>query len=149
MVWPPRGGPHPLLLDRPAFVVADVARTMRSCVERRLRETGLRWNDFALLLVARHVDGLSQQALAERAGLNRTLASAALVDLEWEGYVDRRTSRADRRHTIVQITDAGREILTEAWQAVERGEAEALRRLTGEERVTLHALLRQLVPKAR
>jgi DNA-binding MarR family transcriptional regulator len=137
--------PHRLLRERPAFVVQDVAANMRARVEQELRETGLSWVDFALLLVAVHVGGLPQQALASRAGIDRSRTSAALTNLEYEGLVERSQCVEDARRTLVAATEAGGGILAEALEAVDRGERKALHGLSARERARLHSLLDRLV----
>jgi len=137
--------PHPALRERPAFVIQDVARTMRARVDEQLRESGLTWLTFSLLLVAASVDRLSQQALASKARIDRNRTSATLEDLEYEGFVARIPSPTDRRRVLVQATPAGRGLLAEAIPAIERGELEALRGLTARERARVHTLLERLV----
>jgi len=137
--------PHPSLRERPAFVVQDVSRTMRARVDEQLQESGLTWLSFSLLLVADSVDRLSQQALASKARIDRNRTSAALVDLEYEGYLARIPSPTDRRRVLVEATPTGRGLLAEALPAVERGELAALRGLTPRERARLHTLLERLV----
>jgi DNA-binding MarR family transcriptional regulator len=137
--------PHSVMRRRPAFVVQDVARTMRARVDEELRESGLSWVSFSLLLVATEVDGLAQQTLATKAGVDRNRTSALLGDLEYEGFVTRRRSRDDARHMSVEITSEGRALVAEALAHVERGEVAAMRGLRARERARLHALLERLV----
>jgi len=137
--------PHPALRRRTAFVLFDVARTTRARVDEELGESGLTWLLFSLLLVAGEIDGLSQQALAQRAGADRNRTSAALADLEYEGMVARERSRADGRRTVVDLTPSGRALLAEATPGVERAERAALKGLDRRERERLHSLLDRLV----
>jgi DNA-binding MarR family transcriptional regulator len=137
--------PHPALRRRLAFVVQDAARNVRAAVDRELREEGLVWWTFALLLVLSEVDGLAQQTLATKAGIDRNRASAVLRDLEYEGYVTRRRSRADARQVGVSITPEGRALVAAGIRAVERGERKALRGFRAREQARLHELLARLV----
>jgi DNA-binding MarR family transcriptional regulator len=137
--------PHPALRARPAFAIRDLARTMASCVEEQLRQTDLTSVEVALLLVAAQVEGLSQQALATRAGVDRNRASTALMRLEREGHVSRRSSASDARRILVAIITTGRAALAHALVAVERGEREALRALDVQQRARFEELLTQLV----
>jgi DNA-binding MarR family transcriptional regulator len=137
--------PHSALRERPAFAIRDLARTMASCVEEQLRETELTSVDVALLIVAARVDGLSQQALATRAGVDRNTASTALTRLEREGHVSRESSPSDARRVLVAATATGRAALANALAAVERGERHALRALDARQRSQFRELLAQLV----
>jgi DNA-binding MarR family transcriptional regulator len=129
----------------PTFVLQDVARTVRARVDQELSQSGLTWVSFSLLLVAAQVDGLNQQTLALKAGVDRNRGSAVLEDLEYEGYVTRRRSRDDARRVDVTITAEGRAIVAEGSAAVERAEGEAMRGLRRRERDRVHALLVRLV----
>jgi DNA-binding MarR family transcriptional regulator len=137
--------PHSVMRRLPAFVVQDVARTIRARVDEQLSQSGLSWVSFSLLLVASEVDGLSQQTLALKAGVDRTRASAVLDDLEYEGYVTRRRCRDDARRIVVSVTGEGRHVVAEGLAAVERGELAAMRGLRRRERERVHALLVRLV----
>jgi DNA-binding MarR family transcriptional regulator len=137
--------PHSAMRRLTAFVIQDVARTVRARVDEQLSESGLSWVSFSLLLVAAHVDGLNQQTLALKAGVDRNRASAVLEDLEYEGYVTRRAGRHDARRVDVTITAEGRQVVAEGLAAVERGEASAMRGLRRRERERVHALLVRLV----
>jgi DNA-binding MarR family transcriptional regulator len=137
--------PHSALRARPAFAIRDLARTMGSRVDEQLSARESTWVEFVLLLVADHLDGLSQQALATRAGVDRNRASAALAILERKGHVSREPSASDARRVNVAITAMGRSALREALAGVERAEGEALRGLDAEARARFQALLGQLV----
>jgi DNA-binding MarR family transcriptional regulator len=137
--------PHSVMRRRPAFVLQDVARTVRARVDEQLSESGLTWVSFSLLLVAAQVDGLSQQTLAVKAGVDRNRASSVLEDLEYEGYVTRRRSRDDARRVAVAIMEVGRHLVAEGLAAVERAEAASMRGLRRRERERVHALLVRLV----
>ena len=137
--------PHPVMRRLVAFVLQDVARTIRARVDEELSQSGLTWVSFSLLLVAAEVDGLAQQTLAMKAGIDRNRASAVLEDLEYEGYVTRRRSRDDARRVDVAITAEGRRLVAEGLSAVERAELAAMRGLRRRERERVHALLVRLV----
>jgi DNA-binding MarR family transcriptional regulator len=99
------GSAHSALCLRLMQLFPRVSRGMR------------RWQDRAAPpapLGPRHVSALEQLRggpltvgeLASRLGLTLPTVSGVLADLDRAGFVDRRADPADRRRTIVQITDA-------------------------------------------
>ncbi len=52
--------------------------------------------------------------LATVSGVTQPTASAAIASLETRGLVDRKPDPADRRATLIEISDSGREVLVAA-----------------------------------
>jgi DNA-binding MarR family transcriptional regulator len=117
-------------------------------VDEALADHGLRWLDYALLLVARQVVGLTQQGLGERTLADRTRVSDALYELE-ERELVRRDAGLDRRRRLVYLTESGRDLLEEMMELVEQAERAALLPLDPRERARLGALLAQVIPPER
>jgi len=77
------------------------------------------------------------------------LSSAGITSrldrLERRGYVKRHRDPDDRRGVLVELTDAGREVLDQAVSANSGGEKELLAGLTRQEQKALAALLKKLL----
>ena len=86
----------------------------------------------------------SQLALAQHLGVNRTVMTYLLDDLERAGLVERRPDPTDRRARRVAITDSGRALLREVKDRLRRAEDELLGPLDEQERATLRTLLQRL-----
>ena len=108
---------------------------------------GLHPRDFAVLGVLEEHDVVSQQALAERLDINRTIVVKLIDKLAAAGYAVRTRNPADRRTYMLSITPAGRRLLDEVDHTAVTGENEFLGPLTAPERRDLNALLRELVPQ--
>lgn len=147
-----KAGLHRSLRAWPGFALDEVARLVRSEGEAALARTenGLHWNDVVLLTVlASFRDGLSQTALRERTGLDRTTFGQIAGDLEHDGHVRRRPSRRDGRELMIACTSFGRTQLAEARNVLERAERDALRRLQARERRRLHQQAARALPVER
>jgi DNA-binding MarR family transcriptional regulator len=86
----------------------------------------------------------SQLALAQHLGVNRTVMTYLLDDLERAGLVERRPDPTDRRARRVAITDSGRTLLRELKDRLRQAEDELLGPLDEQERATLRTLLQRL-----
>lgn len=86
----------------------------------------------------------TQLALAQQLGLDRTVMTYLIDDLQKAGLVERRPDPADRRARRVELTDAGRERLCTLAARLHEAEERLLDRLDPDERTTLRDLLHRL-----
>src|ERR1035438_9002720 len=100
---------------------------------------------FQVLAAAASDQHGSQLALAHRLGVDRTVMTYLLDDLETAGLIERRPDPADRRARRILATARGRETLADAGQRLRAAEERLLSGLDGEQDPgTFRALLRQL-----
>ncbi|WP_308257678.1 MarR family winged helix-turn-helix transcriptional regulator [Pseudonocardia lacus] len=86
----------------------------------------------------------TQLALAHQLGLDRTVMTYLLDDLQKEGLVERRPDPADRRARRVELTDGGRARLCELAERLAETEERLLERLEPDERESLRRMLFRL-----
>jgi DNA-binding MarR family transcriptional regulator len=86
----------------------------------------------------------TQLALAGRLGLDRTVMTYLLDDLQKADLVERRPDPTDRRARRVELTDNGRARLCALAEALAEAEERLLDRLDPDERDTLRHLLFRL-----
>lgn len=87
---------------------------------------------------------LNQGAIAEETGVDRTVLTYLIDDLEGLGLVVRHPDPADRRSRLVTATDAGREVWQQRREALERVEAHLLSPLPHDGAPAFRAMLQQL-----
>jgi DNA-binding MarR family transcriptional regulator len=90
----------------------------------------------------------TQLALAQHLGLDRTVMTYLLDDLQQAGLVERRPDPADRRARRVEVTEAGRSRLAELAERLHAAEEQLLDGLEPDERATLRRLLQRLATGA-
>jgi DNA-binding MarR family transcriptional regulator len=100
---------------------------------------------FGLLTALLEAGPFSQQQLAEKMRVNRSLVVGIVDDLERRGWVERRRDPADRRSYQLHVTDAGRRAREEMAPHVIRANERIAEPLSPEERTRLHALLRAFI----
>ncbi len=90
----------------------------------------------------------TQLALAHRLGIDRTVMTYLLDDLERAGLVERHADPADRRARRIVATQAGQIRLAELDQGLHQAEEQMLATLAEPDRATFRGLLCQLATHA-
>lgn len=100
-----------------------------------------------LELIDRHPEGIRQKEIAQQSGINQSSASELINKLETDGYIVRKVDPADKRATLLSLTELGQARAAE----VEDEEEERLKgifgNLTEEEKIMLNSLLDKLLLK--
>ncbi len=78
--------------------------------------------ELAVLLVLADGQPASQQQAAQRLAIDRTTMVAMLDTLEGKGLVSRHPDADDRRRNVVELTEAGQDILQRAVKASDEAE---------------------------
>lgn len=102
---------------------------------------------YQVLAAAAECGTNSQLALAKHLGIDRTVMTYLLDDLEAASLVERTPDPADRRARRVALTDAGRERLCELERGLRDAEEHLLGPLDPAERDTLRELLHRLATR--
>lgn len=96
---------------------------------------------FNVLLTSSQGSCSNQAAIAQHLGIDRTVMTYLVDDLEQAGMVQRRPDPADRRARQVLLTDAGREVLAAATERIRAVEASVLGGLSDDDAQVLRRLL--------
>jgi DNA-binding MarR family transcriptional regulator len=99
---------------------------------------------YQVLSSAARGDAGTQLAMAQRLGVDRTVMTYLLDDLENAGLVERRPDPADRRARRVVLTEAGRTRLCDVERRLRKVEDRVLGTLDPAERDTLRTLLQRV-----
>lgn len=83
---------------------------------------GLPTGSLTLLALIAANPGSSQNALARRAGINKSALVGIAEDLERRGLIARARSTADARRNNLTVTPAGEQVMTDLFAAVSREE---------------------------
>ncbi|SIM62187.1 MarR family winged helix-turn-helix transcriptional regulator [Micromonospora cremea] len=103
---------------------------------------------YQVLTAAINAPARNQGAIAEELGIDRTVLTYVIDDLERPGYVARRADPGDRRSRLVDVTDAGRAAWEQRRRALRQVESHLLAALTPAESATLRALLQRVACSA-
>jgi DNA-binding MarR family transcriptional regulator len=103
---------------------------------------------FQVLAAAAQELPVGQGVLAQRLGIDRTVMTYLVDDLEAAGLVTRRAAPSDRRNKQVVATDEGRSVWATLRSRLERAEDHVLAPLSAADRDRFRTLLRTLALRA-
>jgi DNA-binding MarR family transcriptional regulator len=127
------------------FLLARARVRTSSAANEALAELGLRVRSLSVLWLASEGLQPSQRELGAFLALDPSQVVALVDDLESRGAVERQQDPGDRRSRIIVATPAGRRLLADAVDAVERANERSLAPLDETEQATLRELLARLV----
>src|SRR5580692_3955051 len=104
----PKGSP--LLGEQLCFALYSTSLAMDKIYRKLLRELGLTYPQYLVMLVLWERDGVSVSEIGERLYLNSATLTPLLKRIETLGLIKRHRAREDERQVIVNLSGAGREL---------------------------------------
>src|SRR5215472_16597080 len=135
------------LADRAGALLVIAARTGQELAGRRLAPLGLSVRLCGVLNLLAEWP-ISQQALGEQLGIDRTTIFELIDELEQQGVVVRRRNPSDRRSYALTLTPKGRTVQKRAALVLDAAADEFLDALEPDERQKLVEMLRRLIVSA-
>ena len=126
------------------WALGVLARSYRDAVTPVLGDFPHGPRGYQTLSAVVHGDAPSQLALASRLGIDRTVMTYLVDDLERDGLVERVPNPQDRRQRRIVATDRGRDLLALMCERVEAAEDVVLGVLDDGERTAFRAMLTKL-----
>lgn len=108
----------PGLDTTPMTVVGQINRiaaALEVAVEQIYADAGVSATEVQLLVPLRHATDLTAIRLAEQLGMTRAGVSKALNALERRGLLTRTPNPMDRRSSIVELTQSGKDIIDDVF----------------------------------
>jgi DNA-binding MarR family transcriptional regulator len=121
------------------------AHRVRNAADTRLREVGLSLQGYKLMRALEYSDR-SMREVSEALHIAARTVTDITDGLEARGLVTRRAHEADRRVTLVHLTDTGRRQLEVSAAGAERNARAAVADLSEAEQRTLRRLLDRVAP---
>jgi DNA-binding MarR family transcriptional regulator len=130
--------------DRVPFLLFRASQQSLSLANRMLSVIGLCARQAGILTMVTELEPMTQKALADALGIDRTTMVALLDDLEEKGYAVRQRHPRDRRAFLVHPTGSGRAAKAAAVRILDEQQRRFLAPLTPAERRQLAGLLTRL-----
>ena len=99
-----------LLGEQLCFALYSTSLAMTKIYRKLLRELGLTYPQYLVMLVLWERDGVSVSEIGERLYLNSATLTPLLKRIEALGLISRRRANEDERQVIVSLSRAGREL---------------------------------------
>ena len=99
-----------LLGEQLCFALYSTSLAMNKVYRKLLRELGLTYPQYLVMLVLWERDGVSVSEIGERLYLNSATLTPMLKRIEALGLISRRRAHEDERQVIVSLSRAGREL---------------------------------------
>ena len=125
-------------------LIARLAYQLNVDLIEKLRREGINVTRWRILAVLAMGDGITITEIIDRAMMQQSALSRALMNMVREGYVRRVTHRHDARCAEVYLTDKGRTLFDSLNVVVRRREKRLLNGLSPREVTAAFALLRRL-----
>lgn len=127
-----------------AFLVTDIARLLRSDMDRRIAASGigLTPGELRLLAQAARAGRVRQSRLAELIGVEAMTVSTYVDRLEARGLIERLPDPGDRRAKLVGLTDAADAVLVELKNLAEVARRDFSQNVVPEDWARMHAALK-------
>ena len=133
--------PPPSLLALDTYLLSRVGKIARSRTGARLAERGLRLWHLSVLSALGDDGPAGQRELGVRLRIDPSDMVKVLDELERSGAVRRERDPADRRRSLVRLTDAGRTLLRELTAEAAQVTDDLLAPLSPTARAQLHTTL--------
>lgn len=111
---------------------------------RRTGDLDLTPGRFTILLLIHENPGITQTALSQASGRDKSTLTATIRDLGGRGYLERRQAPGDRRSYTLSLTSAGEGVLAELLAHAKAHDAELDRLVGVENKAELIQLLRKI-----
>ncbi len=126
------------------LLLARLGHESTSRFRRSLKPLGLGPQEFMVLRQVEAIDNASQTEIADALAIDYSNLATIAGGLCDRGLLDRSRDEADRRRYVLELSDAGQDLLAEARNAILDGEEEMISALDEEQREQFWLLLRQV-----
>ncbi|WP_222441153.1 MarR family winged helix-turn-helix transcriptional regulator [Streptomyces qinzhouensis] len=129
----------------PASLINTAARVLARLNDRRLRPLGLTFGQMPVLAALKQGGPLSQKELARLARIEQPSMAQLLARMERDGLVERTPDPADRRVSLIALTDKGLAKQPQAYSTLLDTNNRALDGFSAQEVEVLQTLLGRLL----
>ena len=132
------------------YKLAILSHTVSSLVARVYDKSfGLTIPEWRVIAIVGRFPGLSAVEVAERTMMDKVAVSRAVTKLIKRGRIEREFADADRRRSILNLSEEGKRVHDEVAPLALKMEDDLLHGLTEDEVATLNTVIERLLARAR
>ena len=140
----PKSDDQSLFDDFLPHLIARLAYQLNGDLVEKLRREGINVTRWRILAVLAMGDGITINEIIDRAMMQQSALSRALMSMEKEDYVRRVLRRDDARYVEVFLTDKGRALFNSLNIVVRRRQRRLVKGFSAGELATAFTLLRRM-----
>src|SRR5260221_13701553 len=140
----PKSADQSLFDDFLPHLIARLAYQLNNDLVEKLRHEGINVTRWRILAVLAMGDGITINEIIDRAMMQQSALSRALMNMEKEDYVRRVLRRDDARYVEVFLTDKGRTLFNSLNIVVRRRQQRLLKGISPQELTTAFAMIRRM-----
>jgi MarR family transcriptional regulator, organic hydroperoxide resistance regulator len=125
-------------------LIARLAYQLNGDLVEKLRREGINVTRWRILAVLAMGDGITINEIIDRAMMQQSALSRALMNMEAEDYVRRVARRKDARYVEVFLTDKGRALFNSLNIVVRRRQKRLLKGFSPQETTSAFAVIRRM-----
>jgi DNA-binding MarR family transcriptional regulator len=125
--------------------ISAIYRHLQILISAQLQPYRIGSGQYIFLLTIARKEGISQKVLSEKLLIDKTTTAKAIKKLEAEGYVRRETDPADKRYSLLYLTESGRAVLPKVQAALHDISGKSRTGMDDEEFQLLLALLKKML----
>jgi DNA-binding MarR family transcriptional regulator len=125
-------------------LIARLAYQLNNDLVEKLRREGINVTRWRILAVLAMGDGITINEIIDRAMMQQSALSRALMNMEKEDYVRRVLRRDDARYVEVFLTDKGRALFNSLNIVVRRRQQRLLKGFSPQELTTAFAMIQRM-----
>ena len=129
----------------PAMLIATAARMLARRADGRLRALGVSLSQFPVFFALKDGSRLSQKELARLANVEQPSMAQLLARMERDGLIQREPDAADRRSSLVALTESAKDRIAPVRAVLAQGNREAVQGFDDGEVAQLNVLLHRLI----
>lgn len=127
-----------------AFKVARTSNKINQAITKALKVYDIAPEQRAILDIIDNDNSISQNDLASILGKDKTTISRALDAIEKKGYIDRISTKEDKRVKLISLTSLGKEALKKSKQTIIDFRLSVIKDLSEKEIETISKLLEKI-----
>lgn len=135
-------------IEPPEFLIALASRHIQNMMNNVLRDHGLKLIEWRMLDCLAAQKNLTIHDLAERAVVDRTVASRMVDKMADRGLVEKVALKTDRRFAQVSLTESGRKSLSHTNADVQKARERLFSDFSASEAAQLNSALKKLSDNA-
>ncbi|MGT2959889.1 MarR family winged helix-turn-helix transcriptional regulator [Streptococcus caballi] len=126
------------------FQISKIGQEMDRRFSKILEPYAISSREYGVLLTIHEQTLLTQLKIGELNKLDRTTIGQLVDHLEAKGFLQRQKNPKDRRQNLLELTEAGQNLVREMWHKMQAVEVEVIQTLPDRQKETLLSIVERL-----